>query len=387
MKKQKFGETDSLANEWCKYFSNMLYKYFGDDFDPRIAGRICSSECSKAEMREILHKYPKIMDLIDSRNKYVTAEEGDKAARLDAIRDFDSFMLMMSWGKNKKVYHFDRDFTNELIKTDDMRFTKDMFDFLPHKYMYIDISDNEELCKKIQAKGFFVTVEKVSADWQENYINECAEVPDYLKYCEKWAFHICKVDELHFYHDLIFFPNTDKSIDAKEVMSKGVKQSKIIRPVYSEEGVEYEEFDVALFTKLVQHTLTYLTSVDPDIRESELTKRTYKEPSQIHRRPKDKFSEVQIWDVGVRYGDAFRKWKSEEPRYRSVSTGTGRKLRPHSRRAHYNYYWYGKRNSEDRVLRRVWIDELFINVDKDKTEDLPVVIHKVKNDKSNIERD
>lgn len=374
MEKPKFGKTDCLALEWCKFFSDMLYQYFGDDFDPMVASRICAADVTQEELDKIIKKYPTLPQLIESRKNVKSA-----------IEDFDCFTMMMSWGKNKQVYKFDRDFTNELMKTDNLRFTKNMFDFLPHKYLYIDISDNKELCESLYAKGFFVKVEKIPKSI-DSRICKTANISERIKNCDKWCFHICRISETQYSYDVLFLPNTDESIDAKDL----IKESKVryvINPLNNKDKSTYIDFDVELLHKVVQHTVTYLTSDKQDIKESELTKRTYKEPSKTLKRPKDKFSEVKTWDVGVRYGDAFRKWKSEEPKYRSVSTGTGRKVRPHSRMAHYNYYWYGKRNSENRVLRRVWIDELFINVDKDKTEDLPVVIHKVKNDKSNIERD
>ena len=368
LQKPKFGKTDSLALEWCKFFSKMVYDYFGDDFDPIEVSSFFSADMSVDKMAEMIRKYPTMLPLLRSSGNLP-----------QAMQDFDCILTMMSWGKNKQTYTFDKDFTDELMKTDNLRFTKDMFDFVPHKFMYIDISDNKDLCDKLLCKGFFVKIDKVPKSLNK-IIVKGTNASEKLRDCDKWCFHICRISEDEYGYNMLYLPNTDESIEAKDL----IKESKI---KYSKNNNEYE-FDVELLHKVVQHTVTYLTSTDPDIRESQLTQRTYREPSKTIKRPKDKFSEVRNWEVGVRYGNAYRKWKSkEEMNHSSVSTGTGKKVRPHSRRAHYNYYWYGKRDSADRVLKRVWIDELFINVDKDKTEELPVVIHKVKKSKPPIERD
>ena len=56
-----------------------------------------------------------------------------------------------------------------------------------------------------------------------------------------------------------------------------------------------------LFSILVIQTLTYLASMEPDIRENPETKNTYRPPAK-DASPKNKYSEIQKWDVGVRYG-------------------------------------------------------------------------------------
>lgn len=53
---------------------------------------------------------------------------------------------------------------------------------------------------------------------------------------------------------------------------------------------------------LIFQTVMYLASKKPDVSENEVTRKTYK-PSKII---KNKFSEIQKWDVGVRYGSEIR---------------------------------------------------------------------------------
>ena len=62
---------------------------------------------------------------------------------------------------------------------------------------------------------------------------------------------------------------------------------------------------------MVVQILNYLSSVQPDIEENPQTKKTYRKPAP-HTEPKNKYSEIQKWDVGVRFGAAFRAWKKEQ---------------------------------------------------------------------------
>lgn len=126
---------------------------------------------------------------------------------------------------------------------------------------------------------------------------------------------------------------------------------------------------------LIQQLLTYLSSAEPDICEDENTKRTYRKPNP-NSAPKNKFSEIQQWDVGVRFGASYRKWKKsqEEPSSNEPkSSGERSKQRPHSRRAHWSNYWYG--TGENKERRPKWVASYLVNVDDDNQD--VAVIHKV----------
>ena len=130
-----------------------------------------------------------------------------------------------------------------------------------------------------------------------------------------------------------------------------------------------------LMTMVVQ-ILNYLSSVQPDIEENPQTKKTYRKPAP-HTEPKNKYSEIQKWDVGVRFGAAFRAWKKEQERTEPKETsGTQHsrhgKVRPHCRKAHWSHFWYG--SGENKVRRAKWLGEGFVGV---RTEEMPAVIHKI----------
>lgn len=161
----------------------------------------------------------------------------------------------------------------------------------------------------------------------------------------------------------------DSAFDAKEV--------DIIEQ--DENGKEIrrgkEAFDGEMYSTLIPQILSYMASVEPDMQENENTKRTYRKPAP-NAVPKNKFSEVQQWDVGVRFGNSFRRWKKQQYEKNESSKSTGIKQRPHARRAHWSHYWYG--HGEDKVRRPKWIAAYFVNT-KEGIEQ-PATIHKVNKD-------
>lgn len=106
--------------------------------------------------------------------------------------------------------------------------------------------------------------------------------------------------------------------------------------------------------------LMYLSSKEPDITESSDTVNTYK-PSEIIR---NKYSEVQKWNVGVRYGAKIRcfdKQKMQQLDSYSASNKSSAK-RPHMRKAHWERYHTGKGRIK---LITKWKEPVFINGDSD----------------------
>ena len=120
--------------------------------------------------------------------------------------------------------------------------------------------------------------------------------------------------------------------------------------------------------------LLYICSDEPDYSDRTPPARAY--PRKIDGREKWHVPvAVKTWDVGVRIGAAIRKYRRDEQE-RIGAGGTGRTVRPHMRRAHYQGYWTGARNKPDErkfILR--WIPQIAV-----KMLDVagPVVIRPVK---------
>lgn len=269
----------------------------------------------------------------------------------EAVEDINALTLLRLWEKNKQVIKLDKDFTDELIKTNNLMVVKDAFKFLPYNTFYVDISDNKELCEAIMGEGFFITV-RLAED-------------------NRWYLHLCKVTDTYFFSDVLSLEN---GIDSLEIPDNAISihlyehkevDNRIVSITAQNKEVRFDLYQI-----LIIQLLTYLSSTEPDITENEETRRTYRKPVG---EPKNKYSEIQKWDVGVRFGTAIRKWKTAAS-FSSEITSTGRSVRPHTRRAHWQHFWYGKKD-EERVRRPKWVAECLVNV---KPEDeLPTVIHEL----------
>lgn len=273
------------------------------------------------------------------------------------VQDIGIIPIIKQWELNKQVFKFDKDLVDELIKTDTLCFTKDAFKYLPFSTFYLDFSDNKEICDKILGNGIFISV-RLNSDI--------------------WCLHLCKVTDTHYFPARISFPNETSVVPVVEDIAETrlYDWSQLDKTVCM--SVTSKTIDNGLYDVVVIQLLTYLASIGADISENELTKRTYRKHVGL---PKNKFSEIRSWDVGVRFGAAFRKWSKAQNQDKQTSifrkseaANTGRTVRPHMRRAHWQHYWYGKKD-EERIRRPKWVAECMVNVDSN--ESLPMVIHKV----------
>lgn len=280
---------------------------------------------------------------------------GESVENTEMRNDIDSFSLVKLWEKNKQVYKFDKDFINELANTETISMTKDLWDYLPYDIIYVDLSDCPEVCKEIIGDGFFVKVEKVNSV-NPHYCIHAMKVTKELFFTdvytsrnEEWE---CKVDDMKSATDVLIAHNDNELHENNRVSMNG-----------------------QLYKVLIFQILCYLSSSEPDIEENENTKRTYRRPSP-GTAPKNKYSEIQQWDIGVRFGNAFRKWKKERenPNVTPRTSGERAKQRPHSRRAHWSHYWYG--SGDNKVRRPKWVASYFVNTE-DGQEQNPTTIHQV----------
>ena len=265
----------------------------------------------------------------------------------------ESMAIIKKWSRNKQVFRLDNDFVHELLNTEEVFYEKDSWKFLPYQLFYLDIEDCPEYCEMFSCQGIFVYVHNLFEDGKE-----------------KVVIRIYRVNQDMFIKDMFELGNVSDQLgfcnlsDTKEeiYLSNG-EEKKITSNIRG------------LMTMVVQ-ILNYLSSVQPDIEENPQTKKTYRKPAP-HTEPKNKYSEIQKWDVGVRFGAAFRAWKKEqESTVPKETSGTQHsrhgKVRPHCRKAHWSHFWYG--SGENKVRRAKWRSEGVVGV---RTEDMPAVIHKI----------
>lgn len=359
MSKQKAEQY--LPLKWVERFSKAQAL---NSIEPEQLRVLIEDIYSDEEQEKLYHSNEAIKQLIG-----MIMQQKDDKIRTELFRDIDAISLSALWAKNKQVYAFDKDFLDELSNTDTIIMVKDAWDYLPYDTFYIDISANPKITSAIIGEGFFIKVNKV--------------VPFPSKDLSYYTVYVTKVTEDYYFSDTFLYLNKDgeQAIDEiKSVDTIGIDET--IEATLTGRNKKHLKMEGKMYHALIQQLLSYLSSVDPDICENEITKRTYRKPTNDSK-PKNKFSEIQKWDIGVRFGTSFRKWSKERnsqtvSETSAPSRNKGSRQRPHSRRAHWSHYWYGHGN--EKVLRPKWISAYWVNVDG--TPDTPVVIHKVDNKSS-----
>ena len=354
-------KTEYLPLQWCKKLDYQCKETIGDISCDDMECLLSVDKNDWDRKAELLVKYPIISKTLDFLSRGSSQEE----AYREFFSDFDAMYNIKKWAQNKQVFKFDKDFLEELIRTENLHMTKDLFDYLPFKHFYIDISDDRELCEEIFCDGMFIYVTKDYSFREDK--EECI-----------WRVHVCKVNSELFFVDIFPFENIDGDRQRFAESERTNVKIQSFNETTGEISTSEKEINVKKYENIVFQILTYLASTESDIVENEVTKQTYRKPNPEYK-PKHKFSEIQSYDVGYRYGSTFRKWKKESSKLNDDKaehgSSKGHKVRPHARRAHWSHFWYGKRNSEDRVCRAKWISETFVGL---KSTDNEAVIHSVK---------
>lgn len=324
---------------------------------------LIDASTSLEESAELIKRYGDFYSLI------LKSKQLNESAYTESLNDLDAISLLQIWSRNKQIFSFDADFLAELLNTESPNFEKDSWDYLPYNPFYVDLSDSEELSEKI-GKGFFLYVEKTG--------NDC--FLDELK--NSYYVHLCRVTDEMYFCDMFSRKNISGAVEINKNAVVTVPTIEIEKYT-DEEILSYKDMkkgeatlSSGLYDLLVVQILTYLSSLEPDIKENAITKSTYRKP-KADSKPKNKFSEVQKWNVGEVFGVSYRKWERE----RSASHGgngggsgaSGVKKRPHSRKAHWSHYWYG--TGDDKIRRPKWISATFVNANT--KEDSNVTVNQV----------
>lgn len=322
-------------------FKNMFYAIYFNQID--IANNI-------------LKKYP---EKNDWKHLYRILSDGNSSRTLNLNI---SLLICLEWSKNKQVFKFDKEFLDELTATESVIFKKDMLDYLPYKNFYVDLEDIETTSKLAGMKvdGIFINVVKNSNKYhiQVTFANRIGHT-----YCD------------------IIVENTDREIKSKNIAFNKNVLKKLLGITINQSDDEFQ-INHEYWDNMILQMLTYLCSSKPDIQESEETKRTYKKPD-INVKPKNKFSEIQKWEVGVRFGTSIKQWKKEkkyEETENNNADNTGTELRqhykPHYRRGHWHSYWCNEIVDGKKIRRLVpkWLAPIFVN--QNLCDNVDVVIHK-----------
>ena len=282
---------------------------------------------------------------------------------------FGEYYVLREWCKSKIVYKIDNEFFHEVKNTGNLKISKAMFKYLPVHTMYFDLYDVENIGN---FKGAWVNI---NSENDEEYLFTIYMVTE-GNLVEK------NVPAFFSYYCGFWFRNEEETeLDLKEALSDVVETFHIndYRTFNTQTGEvirqplnKADDHRAEIVTAILQ-ILQFLHAKIEDISESPTTMKTYK-PSQTI---KNKFSEVRMWDVGVRYGKAIKFAKQEMEKEiklyanESVKEKKARKpIRPHIRSAHWQRYHVGEGRKQIKVN---WIPPVYVCGGKE----IAVTIHKV----------
>lgn len=260
------------------------------------------------------------------------------------------------WAEYKLSFRPDKDFIDALAGAKRLRINKYNFEHLPANNFYIDLTDLDD-CGSIH--GMFVSV--LPKEEQVNIVMYL--ITDELtlfSYYGKGA-----------YDDEGFL---NINFEGRQLAGYEVSPSTLVS--MKEKGKLDNCYRDRTFMAIIGYQMiAYLSSKEPDIEESKVSKKNY-HPRKEGALPKNKFSEVQSFDVGVRFGSAFRVKKAQRgiDEYTSEAFSGRKSPIPHLRSAHWQHYHVGAERGEV-VLK--WIEPCFVGACKSET----VVIKKVRKEK------
>lgn len=282
-----------------------------------------------------------------------------------------SLITILEWSKNKQVFMFDKDFLMELAETESIMFRKDMLDYLPYETFYLDVKD---IGNDSGIEGILVSVFKKTDSYEIGLIFMNKKGHSVYSFNVKNADYEIKNQNLNLIREKF----------AKELAKElGIDTAINSLKTALNEKTKNEETGFKIcydyWKNMILQILTYLCSEKPDIQESEETKHTYRKPNENFK-PKNKFSEVQKWEVGVRFGTSIRKWKIQKENKSQDNSDnhseSNKHQKPHYRRGHWHSYWCNQIVDGKKIKRLVpkWLAPIFVN--KDLCDDVDVVIHK-----------
>lgn len=304
-------------------------------------------------------------DISDKINKEFIAAKKTGIIRTE-LRDVLAHSLIVSeWAKNKQVFKLDKYFAQALIETKGLKLSRYQLEHLPCNCFYLDLSD---IPQANPIHGVFVRVHIEDNDCSiASYIilNDITS-PIFYSFYSNNSFN--NEDMINFENTINLAGSADYSYTLSFFDSK--------KNFDFDFSGTYSRDDIS---RLMIQTICYLSSQEPDVEVSPITKTTYKPSKTV----KNTFSEVRQYDVGVRYGKVFSKQLKEAKRQLKqsnniVSETKGRKSpKPHFVSAHWSHFWTGKgrKNYEARWIQATFTGFKGNNIKENNTD---VVIHKVK---------
>lgn len=257
-------------------------------------------------------------------------------------------IISHEWANNKQVYQPDKDFIDMLMDIDVIDIYDEDLKYFPYQTFYVDLCNFKgvdedidgtfiKLIHKERDGKNYLDIYMVGVIWKNNEIN--------FRHPE--VFSLCLNDKvLHITKDT--FKVTNSNFMSSDIILETEKY-KTRKTKY--DVLTHNENNIFFIFRF----LMFLNIKEPDIQENPVTKQTYKP----YTTPKNKFSEIKKWDVGVRYGEKIRLWKETEKHYYNGHNQKSSSPRPHIRKGHFSHVWCGPKGNQ--YLKLVFIHELFVN--------------------------
>lgn len=277
------------------------------------------------------------------------------------VRDFQLIDAVAPWRHSKQIYRMDPDLEKEL--TDDPAASDtipaEILKHLPYPCVYIQT--NTITCFGTLIDGFFAHLE-YDTDTHDSELR-------FLPVSQNGT--VLQGLSLHIDRPTI----QDAFVRFRAVMNKRSREllgNNIPAGMTDQQIRELESACRKLLPLVV-----YICAAESDVMVAKPAEKTEKEKAGSHAEPpvRDRYAEVQAWNVGYRIGPAIRKYY-ENRKAETASgehSGSHTPKRPHIRRAHWHHFWAGAENNRHLIVK--WISPIFVNVGQDT--DLPATIHPV----------
>ena len=250
-------------------------------------------------------------------------------------------IFLERWAKCKVSYRPDEDFLCALADTKELKLTRDILGHLPSKCFYIDLTDLKNIGT---LHGMLVNV---------------------LGDDEKMAIVMLLITDdrqiFSFYSGGYYKEDDSITIDFTEIQNRDYR--------VCDENISLDNVyrDRKFMAIVGYQMIAYLSSKEPDITEPIGKKVVHRAASSTRHN----YSEIDMYDVGVRFGTAFRAEKKKREIALSCLTGGRKSPIPHFRSAHWQRYHVGTGRTE---IVTKWIEPTFVG-----GEVKDVVIKKVRN--------
>ena len=295
-------------------------------------------------------------------------------------------LVLSTWMKFKMVYKIDNDFFHEIKQTENLITSKEMFDKLPFKCFFIDLTEVDNIAN-FKGAWVYITTDDIHGNKDFYSVNIYMVQNDNFTFFTyySWYKFTEEQQEVEWHSDDL--PKSDfiarTFVGEDDLMTKDIR-SLLNNPTdFTKDGLidvtldmrdEYdprESIVVSIF-----QIMSFIAIDASDVNENATTKSTYK-PHKEGSKIKNKFSEVRMWDVGVQYGKAIRVAKREYKKHierenDSVESKDRKPVRPHIRRAHWHKYHVGEGRKQTKTL---WLAPVYVC---GNGKEIPVTIREVK---------